>query len=304
LALLPLLAHAVAVGSDALVATLRDGLATQAGRRLPLPPRRLGWAIELGCVVIAALGSLIAGLRLRLPAVGLLSILVLPQAFVRAEPMHFAAAGALPIALLPLTVRAALDALPAPLPRPRRAALASVLAIAIVAICVPRAFARAGVDAVRLADPSTVSTYAVERSGRRIAFGSRRVAAEVKALIAAVDRTAAPGDRLFVGPKDLRRTNDNDSFLYYLFPDLVPATFYIEMTPGAASRPGSRLARDVASADVLILTSRYDGFAEPNASRDFGSAEPARVVSRDFVVVAATGPYEVYVRRDREATVP
>ena len=52
-----------------------------------------------------------------------------------------------------------------------------------------------------------------------------------------------PGERLFVGTGDLRKTPYSEAYLYYLLPDLVPATYYIEMDPGVANAPGSRPRR-------------------------------------------------------------
>ena len=34
------------------------------------------------------------------------------------------------------------------------------------------------------------------------------------------------GERLLVGPSDLRRTWYSDAFFYYLFPELTPATYF------------------------------------------------------------------------------
>ena len=52
-----------------------------------------------------------------------------------------------------------------------------------------------------------------------------------------------PGDRLLVGPSDLRRTWYSDAFFYWLFPELEPATYFIEMDPGLANADGSRPRR-------------------------------------------------------------
>ena len=70
----------------------------------------------------------------------------------------------------------------------------------------------------------------------------------------AMERRSEPGARVFVGPRDLRRTNYNDVFLYFLLPHLVPATRYIYMDPGLADRSEGRLVRDIAAADLLLLT--------------------------------------------------
>jgi len=93
---------------------------------------------------------------------------------------------------------------------------------------------------------------------------------------------AEPGERLLVGPADMRRTVYSDVMFYYLLPDLEPATRFIEMDPGIADAPGSELADDVASADWLILTNFWTGWYEPNASTDEGSAAPNQVVADQF----------------------
>ena len=85
--------------------------------------------------------------------------------------------------------------------------------------------------------------------------------------------------------RDGSRTIYSDAAFYYLFPELDPATYYIEMDPGLADREGSRLADDVASADWLILTNFWTGWYEPNASSEFGSDAPNQVVADHFCQV-------------------
>jgi hypothetical protein len=53
----------------------------------------------------------------------------------------------------------------------------------------------------------------------------------------------------------LRRTNYNNTFLYYLLSQLTPATYFLEINPLSANRPGLRLSADVPSADWLIIGS-------------------------------------------------
>ncbi|MGH2684531.1 MAG: hypothetical protein ACRDJP_03585, partial [Actinomycetota bacterium] len=72
-------------------------------------------------------------------------------------------------------------------------------------------------------------------------------------------------------------------------PDLVPGTYYIEMDPGVANRKGSRLADDVASSDVVVLSTVWDDWDEPNDSGEPGSDEPNRVLRERFCEV---GSYE------------
>jgi hypothetical protein len=94
----------------------------------------------------------------------------------------------------------------------------------------------------------------VRRGDRFFYLGDERPWRASLQVVSALDELAKPGQRLFVGPMDLRQTAYSDVFFYHLFGDLIPATYFIEMDPGLANADGSRLAEDVASADWLILT--------------------------------------------------
>ena len=72
-----------------------------------------------------------------------------------------------------------------------------------------------------------------------------------------------------------------------MFPELDPATYFIEMDPGLANDAGSSLADDVASADWVILTGFWNGWREPNTSMDFGSDAPNQVISSQFCEVGS-----------------
>jgi len=137
-------------------------------------------------------------------------------------------------------------------------------------------------------------TLTVERDGRTFNLGDYRPWRATQEVVADLDRLARPGERLFVGPVDLRQTAYSDAFLYYLFPDLEPATYFIEMDPGLANDEGSRIADDVASADWLILTRFWSGWIEPNDSIVFGSDLPNQIVERDFCL---RGSYQADVLR-------
>lgn len=136
----------------------------------------------------------------------------------------------------------------------------------------------------------------VEGGGRSFPVGSQETAAATDTLLKNLDKLSLPGQRLFVGPADLRRTNYNDTFLYHLAPKLRPATYFLEMNPLSANRPDSRLAGDVRSADWLVLNRAWDSWSEPNRSVEFGSDAPNRVVSEYFEVVGQSGTY-VLLRR-------
>jgi hypothetical protein len=129
----------------------------------------------------------------------------------------------------------------------------------------------------------------VQRDGRSYLLGDPAPWRAATDVIAELDRLATPGESLLVGPIDLRQTVYSDVYFYHLFPDLVPATPYIEMDPGLANGPDSQLADDVANADWLLLTRFWAGWIEPNGSIDFGSDEPNVVVEEQFCLVGSYG---------------
>jgi hypothetical protein len=122
----------------------------------------------------------------------------------------------------------------------------------------------------------------VERNGRAFYLGDTRPWNAANEVIADLDARAQPGERLLVGPVDLRQTIYSDVFFYYLFPELTPATYYIEMDPGLANAEGTRLTGDVESADWLILTRYWSGWIEPNTSTVFGDDKPNQAVEENF----------------------
>ena len=93
------------------------------------------------------------------------------------------------------------------------------------------------------------------------------------------------GDRLIVGPADLSRTIYSDVSIHYLFPELEPATYYIEMDPGLADEEGSGLAEDIESADYLVLTNVWSGWIEPNTSAERRSQEANQAVADNFCLI-------------------
>ncbi|MEX2032666.1 MAG: hypothetical protein WEA81_07345, partial [Dehalococcoidia bacterium] len=142
-----------------------------------------------------------------------------------------------------------------------------------------------------------VSSFPIEHRGRTFYYGSERNARAANELLDAAERVSQPGDRVFVGTKDLRKTPLSEAYFYYLLPQLEVATYYIEMDPGVANAPDSGLANDVRSADILILSSAWEDWDEPNDSRKLGSAKPNRVVRDKFCLVDRFGAhYWLYER--------
>ncbi len=138
-------------------------------------------------------------------------------------------------------------------------------------------------------------SYKIEHDGRVFYYGKEDRAQAANMVIAAAARISKPGQRLFVGPGDLRKTPYSDAYLYYELGDLVPATYYIEMDPGVANTADSGMDRQLASADIVILSKIWDDWSEPNDSRKFGSDKSTQVLKRDFCHVGTyLDLYELY----------
>ena len=61
-----------------------------------------------------------------------------------------------------------------------------------------------------------LATTSVTNDGRTLRVGSPVLATQLRALLAVVNDETRPGQRLFVGPSDLRFTNYNETYLYWL----------------------------------------------------------------------------------------
>ena len=284
---------------------------------LPAPggPRQLWlWFFALLAVgVVLVVGGVVAhrrGQGRRLLAIATFSVGLFPQAIQRPDSTHLAWVGCVAFAMLPAAVielwRAARPGLRRhPIP-PRTLALAavavpSVLLLAVAPHFTYRSYAEA--TAQSLGHRRTERT--IEHHGRRFPYKRHDAVAAVTEMLPVVDRLTEPGDRLIVGPGDLRKTPYSEAFLYYLLPDLEPGTRYIEMDPGVANAPDSGLADELRQADVVILSTIRDDWNEPNDSLLFGPNEPNEVLETEFCLRGSygidpfdpdRGLYELYLR--------
>ncbi len=236
--------------------------------------RRHGWSTHLTVLM----GASLFGLGM------------LPQAMQRPDSTHLAWGSCVSFALLPCLVVELLSRREQRGPTTRHAPLVAgaVVGLVMFVIC-PFFTYRYYLLQSRISVGNKPGGFEVERDGRRFYFGNAALQMASQAAIDDLDGWMQPGERLVVGPADLSRTIYSDVAFYYLFPELVPATYFIEMDPGLADQEGSSLADDVASADWLILTNFWTGWFEPNASILFGSDAPNQVVADQFCLV---GDYE------------
>jgi hypothetical protein len=138
--------------------------------------------------------------------------------------------------------------------------------------------------------------YPITNDGRTFYFGSEGGASDAQRITDRLQQEAKPGDRLIVGPTDLSRTNYSDAFFYYLFPDLVPGTRYIEMDPGIADAPDSGLADELRHNEWLILSDAWSDWDEPNDSAGHGSTTPNQVVRDHYCKVEDAGTFQLLRR--------
>jgi hypothetical protein len=150
---------------------------------------------------------------------------------------------------------------------------------------------------------SEIEAGTMRRGDRVFHYGRLDAVEAVNDMLPDVTGIARPGDTLFVGTGDLRKTPYSEAFLYYLLPELEPATQYIEMDPGIANADDSGMADELRKADIVILSSIRDDWDEPNDSRVLGPNEPNEVIEDEFCLVESYGQglfgrglYELYRR--------
>jgi 4-amino-4-deoxy-L-arabinose transferase-like glycosyltransferase len=215
----------------------------------------------------------------------LFSIGVVPQALQRPDSTHLSWVTCISF---PLLILAVVESVRHRHPRTtvrQRVAVGVAAVLALTLVVAPLFTFRYYLLHTRVSAGNVQTPFPVERNGRRFYLGDFGPYLASRDVIADLATMSKPGERLLVGPSDLRRTWYSDAFFYYMFPELTPATYFIEMDPGLANAPGSRLASEVASSDWVILTSFWDGWREPNSSMDFGSDEPNQVLHDKFCEV-------------------
>lgn len=238
-------------------------------------------AVALGVLVVARTMPRHRPERPVLMAAALFGVGLLPQAVQRPDSAHFLWVSAVSwplaiVALVEMTRRRS------PRSHPRAQILVATTAFAlVVGTLVPFYTVRTYGDLAVRSLTGQLDVRAVRRDDRVFYLGDERPWRATLEVVEDLDSLIHEGDRLFVGPVDLRQTAYSDVFFYHLFPEAIPSTYYIEMDPGLANRD-PRLASDVESSDWLVLTRFWSGWIEPNASIDFGSDLPNQIVEEHF----------------------
>lgn len=282
------------------------------GRRLPLFSAE-PFLVRLFFVqVLAAAVNIVAAIlavRARpgerwnraLLALALLGAGVMSQAWQRLDLSHLLFVAFLVIGILPLTLFSLVSPRSGNRPHIWFALGATLLVAALVGAIAPP-LPQLAVEAFREGLQTTPAGSMFVQQGRRsFPVGSPARVVSIGRMLDELERLSKPGERLFVGPADLRRTNYNDTYIYHMMPKLIPATYFLEMNPLSANRPGSRLTADVRSADWLVLNRAWDFWHEPNSSTEYASSAPNVVVQKEFDLCGEFGGYLLFRRKSQDA---
>ena len=223
--------------------------------------------------------------RAALLAGALLGLGMLPPALQRPDSTHLAWGSCVTMAMVAPLVVELLALRTEPWSLLRRDLVAAALITVVFLVICPFYTYRTYLLYTRISVGNKPGGFEVSRDERRFFFGNEALRQASQSAIDDLERLSTPGQRLLVGPADLSRTIYSDVAFYFMFPELTPATFYIEMDPGLADREGSSLASDVESADWVLLTNFWTGWFEPNASSIFGSDAPNQAVANNFCLV-------------------
>jgi hypothetical protein len=227
-------------------------------------------------------------------AVALFAAGITHQPYHRLDFIHLLFAAFVTISFLPVSLLVLASAIRGQLLRPAFAGAFCAGAAGLLFLCMPAI--RNG-TMIALAHPAGTTpprSFLVKGNDRSFPLYSSRTAVMVERMLEKLDLLSKPGERLFVGPADLRRTNYCDTFIYHLIPKLRPASPFLEMNPFSANAPGSRLSRDLEQADWIVLNREWDDWSEQNRSRENGPDEPLRVVKDDFLLVDEYGSFELF----------
>jgi hypothetical protein len=212
-----------------------------------------------------------------------------PQALQRPDSTHLAWVVCICFSLLPVTL---IEIFRRRRPRlshgKRLVTVMSIVTVMLLIVC-PFFTFRMWLLHTRVSVGNKRVPFNIHRDDREFWLGDYQASIAAQQVIDDLDSMSKPGERLLVGPADLARTIYSDVMFYWMFPELKPATYYIEMDPGLADKPGSRLADDVRSADWVLLTNYWTGWNEPNASEKRGSDVPNQIVGNEFCKVREYG---------------
>lgn len=116
--------------------------------------------------------------------------------------------------------------------------------------------------------------------------------------------SASPGSRVFIGALDMSQPTLTWAMLYHLLPASSVQAYYLEIPPGLSDEQAARLADDVRSAHVLLLTKFSDEQREQLFPKIAPIANYADVVVRDHFCAGQQTGLGVVFHDARNTTSP
>jgi hypothetical protein len=262
---------------------------------LPAPQSLFLWFFAMIGIAVALVAVTMVWVRregrtpalVTLGAVAWFALGIVPQGLQRPDSTHLAWVSCVS---WPIAIAASMEwgARRRPRTDPRALLAGATVAVTVLTLVLAPLFTfRHYLLYVRLGAGQVPAPFEVERNGRRFYFGDLKAAVASQQMIDTLDRLLTPGERLIVGPEDLRRTWYNETVYYYLLPELTPGTYFMEMDPGLANAEDSPLAEELATADWVILTRLWEGWYEPNAAMEFGPDTPNEVIRERFCEIGS-----------------
>lgn len=316
LGLTPLVIHCVLVTPAAVLENLFHKVQRMASYNTHVG---VGWTnlpvVAFVFPTVSAVIALVAGVRSvvispadirarTLLSAGLLSIGILPQFWQFPEWNHALQVVCITGALLP-------TALISLLPNNAKWTVATrtfaAIGIAMVVLASQWAVTRFfGGTLLRSIGMRPCSSVKVVHRGRDCIVGSAEEADALISMLGEIDRIVPRQGKIFVFPRYLTGVAGTELFLYFLLPELTPASYwmYLEydtaMPENLRSLTSVQLARDLTAADAIILRLPKDDAA-------LGSAGDEKVdllkmcpgIQKKFFLSARIGPRELYLRSDR-----
>lgn len=224
-------------------------------------------------------------------ATGLFALLLATNIYQRADISHMRLVGSLWLALAPLAFLVvsqrwfrATD---------RVMTLGSAALAGLLILVAPEIMVASMYELATKRTSLNSAPHVLRVHGRSVITADTQELEEIGRGQSLIDRNSHRGDRFIQGPTDFRFTNYNEPAFYWLNPQLTPGTYFLEMNPGISNAPGSRMASDIASADLLLLSNRFERFSEPNTSTSPGDNTANEVLTRHFCVAGQTKWYSL-----------
>ncbi len=252
------------------------------------------WAVIIVAIGVAAwsvrhhrrTGSIAGGPSDALAMAALFGLGILPQALQRPDSTHLAWVSVVSWSLAVVVITQVLRRWS---PGWRSPVVATAVLSAFMFVVCPFYTYRTYLLHSRVSVGNLPVPFEIVRDGHRFWVGDPAVSSAMAQMMPELEARMKPGDSLFVGPGDLSRTVYADTYVYWLFSELEPGTYFIEMDPGLADAAGSGMAADIATADFVVLTNTWGGWTEPNASVEHGSPEHNQAVADHHCLI---GSYE------------